>query len=103
MPKALMNVMKTRKCLMKGCQAYLAYVVDATKEKVSKEYIEAVKEHPKVFPEDLSGLALDRQVRFDIALAQGMTPIAKAPYQLAALELKELMTQKLCLSTVHHP
>ncbi|GJR93629.1 putative reverse transcriptase domain-containing protein [Tanacetum coccineum] len=44
----------------------------------------------KVFPEDLSGLPPTRQVEFQIDLVPCVTPVARAPYRLAALEMKEL-------------
>lgn len=38
---------------------------------------------PEVFPNELAGLPLERQVKFKIDLMPGTTPIAKAPYYLA--------------------
>ncbi|GJZ84784.1 putative reverse transcriptase domain-containing protein [Tanacetum coccineum] len=48
---------------------------------------------PKVFPEDLLGLPPTRQVEFQIDLVPGATPVARAPYQLAPSEMKELSEQ----------
>ncbi|GJZ70882.1 putative reverse transcriptase domain-containing protein [Tanacetum coccineum] len=45
---------------------------------------------PDVFPEDLSGLPLTRQVEFQIDLIPSAAPIARAPYRLAPSEMKEL-------------
>ncbi|GJS09500.1 putative reverse transcriptase domain-containing protein [Tanacetum coccineum] len=42
--------------------------------------IPVVRDFPKVFPEDLSGLPPQRQVEFYIDLVPGATPVAKAPY-----------------------
>nr|GFA70554.1 putative reverse transcriptase domain-containing protein [Tanacetum cinerariifolium] len=47
----------------------------------------------EVFPEDLSGLSLTRQVGFQINLLPGATPVAQAPYRLAPSEMKELSDQ----------
>ena len=55
--------------------------------------IPAVCEYPEVFLEDVPRLPPDRQVEFRIDLLPGTTPIAKAPYQLAPTEMKELMMQ----------
>nr|GFA02134.1 hypothetical protein [Tanacetum cinerariifolium] len=44
----------------------------------------------EVFPEDLPGLPLTRQVEFQIALIPGAAPVARAPYRLAPSEMKEL-------------
>ena len=43
-----------------------------------------------VFPEELPGLVPDREIEFEIELLPGTMPISKAPYQMAAAELKEL-------------
>ncbi|GJS74545.1 putative reverse transcriptase domain-containing protein [Tanacetum coccineum] len=43
-----------------------------------------------IFPEDLSGLPLTRQVEFQIDLIPGATPVARAPYRLALSKMKEL-------------
>ncbi|GJV86969.1 hypothetical protein Tco_1530907 [Tanacetum coccineum] len=48
---------------------------------------------PEVFPEDLSGLPLDRPVEFQIDLILGAAPVARAPYRLALSEMKELSEQ----------
>ncbi|GKC61042.1 putative reverse transcriptase domain-containing protein [Tanacetum coccineum] len=56
---------------------------------------ERTREHdfPKVFPEDLLGLPLNRQVEFQIDLVPGAAPIARSSYRLAPSEMKELATQ----------
>ncbi|GKC66035.1 putative reverse transcriptase domain-containing protein, partial [Tanacetum coccineum] len=46
-----------------------------------------------LFPEDLSGLPLTRQVEFQIDLIPGAAPVARAPYRLAPSEMKELSEQ----------
>ncbi|KAI3736778.1 hypothetical protein L2E82_26765 [Cichorium intybus] len=92
-PTSVINVMKARRCLRKGCQSYLAYVVDTVKEKKTLEDIEVVRDFPEVFPDDLPGLPPDRQVELRIDLVPGTAPLAKAPYRLAPAKLKELMTQ----------
>nr|GEZ20811.1 putative reverse transcriptase domain-containing protein [Tanacetum cinerariifolium] len=52
-----------------------------------------VRNIPKVFPEDLSGLPPTRQVEFQIDLIPGVAPVARAPYRLASSEMKELSDQ----------
>ena len=46
-----------------------------------------------MFPEDLSGLLLEREIDFVIDLAPGIAPIFKTPYKMVPVELKELKTQ----------
>ncbi|GJY23128.1 hypothetical protein Tco_0396786 [Tanacetum coccineum] len=57
------------------------------------EDIPVVREFQEVFPEDLPGLPLVRQVEFQIDLILGTTPVAQAPYRLAPLEMQELSDQ----------
>ena len=55
--------------------------------------IPVVEEFLDVFPEDLLGLPLDRVLEFSIDVIPGMTPISKAPYRIAPMELPELKKQ----------
>ncbi|GJS33699.1 putative reverse transcriptase domain-containing protein [Tanacetum coccineum] len=67
-----------------------------TKEKSKKKRLEdvpIVQDFPDVFPEDLLGLPLTRQVEFQIDLIPGAAPVARAPYRLAPSEMKELSEQ----------
>ncbi|GJS94707.1 reverse transcriptase domain-containing protein [Tanacetum coccineum] len=57
------------------------------------EDVPIVQDFPKVFPEDLPGLPLTRQVEFHIDLILGIAPVARAPYRLAPSEMKELSDQ----------
>jgi hypothetical protein len=50
-------------------------------------------EFPDVFPEDLPGMPLDRDVNFVIELQPGMAPISKRPYKMTPKELAELKVQ----------
>ncbi|GJV22143.1 putative reverse transcriptase domain-containing protein [Tanacetum coccineum] len=55
--------------------------------------IQVVREFPEVFPEDLPGLTLVRQVGFQIDLMPRVAPVARAPYRLAPSEMQELSNQ----------
>ncbi|GKC11797.1 hypothetical protein Tco_1008579, partial [Tanacetum coccineum] len=57
------------------------------------EDVPIVRDFSEVFPEDLSGLPLTRQVEFHIELIPGAAPVARAPYRLAPAEMKELAEQ----------
>ena len=61
---SLINAMIAWKMLRKGCQSYLAFVVDRRQEGTRLEDIFIVKEFPDVFPYDLSGLPPDRAIEF---------------------------------------
>ncbi|GJU23375.1 putative nucleotidyltransferase, ribonuclease H [Tanacetum coccineum] len=65
---------------------------DKSKEK-RLEDVPTVRDFLEVFPEDLPGLPLIRQVEFQIDLVPGVAPIARAPYRLAPSEMEELSTQ----------
>ena len=85
--------MKARRFLRKGCEAFLALVLDSKRGQVNLENIPMIKEFPDVFPEELSSLPPEREVDLSIEVVQGTTPISKAPYHMAPTELKELKTQ----------
>ncbi|GJY50409.1 reverse transcriptase domain-containing protein [Tanacetum coccineum] len=53
------------------------------RDKKKLKDISVVKEFPDIFPEDLPGLPLVRQVEFQIDLIPGATPVARTPYRLA--------------------
>jgi hypothetical protein len=55
--------------------------------------IPVVCEFPDVFPEDLPGLPLERDVEFVIKLKPGTAPISRRSYQMPLNELVELKTQ----------
>ncbi|XP_068344159.1 uncharacterized protein [Pyrus communis] len=81
----VISAVPTKRLLSKGCQGYLAHVVldEAAPSKV--EDVRVVKHFPDVFPEDLPGLPLDRDMEFTIELlpAQG---ILVDPQKVAAVE-----------------
>ncbi|GKA28014.1 putative reverse transcriptase domain-containing protein [Tanacetum coccineum] len=83
--------------LKNRCDVFLAHVT--TKEAKDKsegkrlEDVPIVKDFPKVFPKDLTGIPLARQVEFQIDLVPGVAPVAQAPYRLAPSEMKELVEQ----------
>ncbi|GJW50156.1 putative reverse transcriptase domain-containing protein [Tanacetum coccineum] len=58
-----------------------------------QEEIIVVRDFPEVFSDDLSGLPPIREIKFQIELIPGATPIAKSPYRLAPSELEELSGQ----------
>ncbi|GJY12034.1 hypothetical protein Tco_0381343 [Tanacetum coccineum] len=81
----------------KGFPIFLAHVttkeVEDKSEKKRLEDLPIVQDFPEVFPEDLSGLPLTRQVEFQIDLVPGTAPVARAPYRLAPSEMKFILEQ----------
>jgi hypothetical protein len=55
--------------------------------------IPVVCEFPDVFPDELPGLPLDRDVEFGIELIPGIAPISRRPYRMPPDELAELKKQ----------
>ena len=93
LPNSIMTAMKTSKMLRKSYQGYLVYAIEVRDSGSRLEDIPIVREFLDVFPEDLLGIPLDREINFQIELATGTEPISKAPYRMAHLELKELKVQ----------
>ncbi|GJT93385.1 putative reverse transcriptase domain-containing protein [Tanacetum coccineum] len=58
-----------------------------------QEEIVVVRDFPKVFSDDLSGLPSIREIEFRIMLTPRATPVTKSPYRLAPSELDELSGQ----------
>ncbi|KAA3469629.1 Retrotransposable element Tf2 [Gossypium australe] len=85
--------MSAQKCVRKGCEAYLAYILDTKVIKSKIEPVPIVCEFSNVFPEELPGLPPIREVEFAIELVPGTSPISTAPYRMAPTELKELKSQ----------
>ena len=91
--RKFLTMMQTKRLLKQVCEAYLAYVVDTEKKIPDIKEVEVVNEFEDVFPKDLPGLPPDREIEFAIELILGATPVSKAPYRLAPVELNELATQ----------
>ena len=88
----VMSAMKARHFLRKGCEAFLALILDSKREQVNLENIPVISEFPDVFPEELPGVPPEREVDLSIEVVQGTTPISRTPYRMAPTELKELKT-----------
>ena len=89
----IISVMAVRKLLKKGCIAYLAYVINSEKGKIGLSGIPIVREFPDVFPEELLGLPLEREVEVTIDILPGVSHIAQPPYRMAPKELDKLKIQ----------
>ena len=85
--------MEARCFLRKGCEAFLALILDSKREQVNFKNISVIRELPDVFPEELPRVPPEREVDLSIEVAQGTTPISMAPYRMAPTKLKEFKTQ----------
>ena len=79
--------------VQKGCEAYLAYVIDTKKVKPSLSDIPTVCDYPDVFPEEFPKLPPHREIEFVIHIVPGATLASITPYRMAPVELKELKLQ----------
>jgi hypothetical protein len=57
------------------------------------EDIHVVREFLDVFPDDLPRMPPERAIEFKIELQHGTAPVAKAPYTMLPMEMKELKIQ----------
>jgi hypothetical protein len=88
--KYLISGAKAQKFIKKGCQGYLAYLMNKPKGESTLESTVVVRDYPDVFSEELSTLPPPRDVEFPIDLVLGAKPVSRTPYRMAPLELKEL-------------
>ena len=89
----MISALAAQRMLRKGCQGYLAYVVETGQEGTLVDEIPIVREFPDVFPDDIAGLPPEREVEFTIDLIPETEPISIPPYRMAPAELRELKAQ----------
>ena len=85
--------MQARRLLRKGCEAFLALVLDSKTSQIELENILVVKDFLDVFPEELPSIPPVREVDLSIEILPGTTPTSRAPYKMAPTKLKELKIQ----------
>ena len=90
---SILSALKASRLLRQGYQRFIATVLRKDEIGTKIENISVVKECLDVFPEDLSGLPPDREVKFTIDVLPGIVPISKAPYQMTPVEINELKIQ----------
>ncbi|XP_074360186.1 uncharacterized protein LOC141700288 [Apium graveolens] len=91
--KKFLSILKAKKLLRQGYEAYLAHVVDTEKEVPNLDEIPIVREFPDIFPDEFPGLPPDREIEFSIDLVPIAELVSKAPYRMAPVEMKELAKQ----------
>ena len=87
------STMQACRFLRKGCEAFLALVLDSKRGQVNLEDILLIKEFSDVFPKELQGLPPEREVDLVIEVLPGTIPISRAPCHMAPTELKEFKIQ----------
>jgi len=70
-------------------------VLETEAPKLSLKDIPIFQEFPDVFAEEIPRMRPPREVDFCINLVLEATPISKAPYRMALVELKELRPNRM--------
>ena len=70
----VISAMQARRLLRKGCEAFLALVLDSKRSQIELENILVVKDFPDVFPEELPGIPPEIEVDLSIEILPGTTP-----------------------------
>ena len=89
----VISAMQARRLMRKGCETFLVVILDSKRGQVDVEKIPIVREFPDVFPEELPGIPLEREMDLSIEIVPGTTPMSRAPYRMTPIKLKELKSQ----------
>ena len=99
----------TRTIVWKGCEAYLAYVIDTKKAEPSLSDIPTICDYPDMFPEELPGLPPQREIEFGIDVVSSATLASITPYKMAmtpqfsGVPLTTVNLRKTCVSHIMRP
>ncbi|XP_028094465.1 uncharacterized protein LOC114294545 [Camellia sinensis] len=80
-------------CLTKQISFHPPGVLEGPRMNENTDAIPVVCEFPDVFPEELQGELVDREIEFTIEVLPGIQPISKTPYRMEPAEMRELKTQ----------
>ena len=75
----VISTMQARRIMRKGCETFLALILDSKRGQVDVEKIPVVREFPDVFPEELPGIPHEREVDLAIEIVPGTVPMSRAP------------------------
>lgn len=75
----VISAMLAQKYVRKGCNAYIAYILNTKVSELNFESVPVVCKYPDVFLEELPRLPLVKEVEFAIELVLGTTMILIAP------------------------
>ena len=79
--------------MRKGCETFLAVILNSKRGQVYVEKIIVVREFLDVFPKELPSIPFEREVDLSIEIVLGIAPMSRAPYRMTPTELKELKSQ----------
>ncbi|XP_022874312.1 uncharacterized protein LOC111393154 [Olea europaea var. sylvestris] len=87
----VISALKAKSMLRKpDCQGYLVSLIGTSSQDKILNDVPILREYANMFPNDLPGIPLNRQVEFTIDLVPEATLVSKAPYRMAPKELQEL-------------
>jgi hypothetical protein len=88
------SALQMRKYFRKGCPLYEIQVLKTIEDdKPNPDDHPILREYRDVFPEDVLGLPLRRDIDFSIEIAPGVVQMSRTPYQMSTPELVELKLQ----------
>ena len=79
----VISIAIARTMIRKGCEAYLAYVIDMKKAEPRLLDNPTICDYPDVFSEDFSRLPPQIEIEFAIDVVMGATPASITPYRMA--------------------
>ena len=91
------SALQMKKYVRKGCKVFFMHVMNDEhmnkEDKLQFDDILILKYFSDVFPEEIPGLPLKRELDFTIELVPGALPNSKDPYRMNILEINELKIQ----------
>ena len=73
----VISAMQARRFPRKGCETFLALILNSNRDQVDVEKIPVVREFPDVFPKELPGIPLEREVDLSKEIVPGTTSISE--------------------------
>lgn len=100
----LVSALKVERLSHSSCEGYIAFITQSKQPKKLGE-IPIAYEFPNVFPREVLGLMLVKEIDLTIELISGATPISMALHWMTLAKLKELKVQlqDLIDKTFIHP
>jgi hypothetical protein len=88
------STLQMKKYCRKGCPLYEIQVLESVEDdKPNLEDHPILRVYIYVFPEEVSGLPLRRDIELSIELAPGVVPVSRTPYRMSTPEIVELKLQ----------
>ncbi|KAF3668868.1 hypothetical protein FXO37_09299 [Capsicum annuum] len=92
-PTGIVSYVRPKRLILSFNESYLSYICDTSMESLLLGFVPIVCEFPNVFPINLPGIPLVREIEFAIDLEPGTRPIYMEPYRMAPAEYKEFNSQ----------